>query len=155
VSENDMTKAERPEQVRILKESPPEGVDIARLLAGSLGGPVSPDRPGVPPWEYPEYAAAHPEVTFEELAHVRFPIRFGPSGDTSPSSIHEFAKPGVAPDRVPATLLDVVDFFLEAHAAGAWRWDTSDRTVIDNADAWPDPATFHASWQDRIARRLN
>jgi hypothetical protein len=149
-----MTEEERLERVRILIESVPEGVDIENLLGGSLAGPVSPERPDVPPWEYPEYAASHPGVTLEELARVRFPIRFEPNGHISPSSIHEFANPAGTHDRVPTTLLDVVDFFLEAHAAGVWSWDASDRTVIEDDEAWPDPGAFHAAWRARIARRL-
>lgn len=152
--ENNMTEEERLEQVRILKESAPEGVDIESLLAGSLAGPVSPDRPDVPPWEYPEYAAAHPEVTLEELARVRFPIRIESTGYTFPSSIHEFAWPAVTPDSARTTLLDAVDSFLEMHAAGAWRWEPSSRTVISDENAWPDPSAFHAAWRARIAGRL-
>ena len=113
MSEDEMTEEERLERVRILIESAPEGVDIESLLGGSLAGPVSPDRPDVPPWEYPEYAASHPGVTLEELARVRFPVRIESTGYTFPSSIHGFAKPGVTPDPVPKTLLDTVDFFLE------------------------------------------
>jgi len=94
-----MMKEERLERVRILKASVPEGVDINSLLGGSLAGPVSADRQDVPPWEYLEYAASQPEVTFEELARVRFPIRTESTGYTFPSSIHEFPKPGVTPDR--------------------------------------------------------
>lgn len=148
-----MTEEERLERVRILKASAPEGVDIEGLLGGSLAGPVSPDRPDVPPWEYPEYAASHPRVTLEELAKVRFPIRIESTGYTFPCSIHEFAKPGATPDPVPKTLLDAVDFFVEKHAVGAWRWDVADRTVIAHDDVAPDAATFHAAWQERIARR--
>ena len=154
LGEDEMTEEERLERVRILLESVPEGVDTENLLGGWLAGPVTPDRPDVPPWEYPEYAAAHPEVTFDELAHVRFPIRFEPGGYISPSSIHEFANPAGTHDRVPTTLLDEVDFFLETHAAGVWRWEPSTRTVIADNDAWPDPGTLHAAWRARIARRL-
>jgi hypothetical protein len=149
-----MTEDERLERVRILKASVPEGVDTENLLGGSLVGPVSPDRPDVPPWEYPEYAASHPEVTLEELARMRFPIRLQTTGYTFPSSIHEFAKPGVTPDPVPTALLDAVDFFLEMRAAGVWRWDADDRIVIADDDVAPDAETFHAAWRARIARRL-
>jgi len=153
VSEDDVTEDERLERVRILKASAPDGVDIEGLLGGSLAGPVNPDRPNVPPWEYPEYAAAHPGVTWEELARVRFPVRLQTTGYTFPSSIHELAKPGVTPDSVPTTLLDAVDFLLEMRAAGAWRWDAADRIVIADEDVAPDAATLHAAWRDRIARR--
>lgn len=154
VSNGGPTEDERIEKVRTLRESVPAGVDIDRLLAGSLAGPASLDRPRVPPWEYPEYAASHPGVALEELAHVRFPIRFEPGGAVSESSIHEFAKPGTTSKFFLMELLETVDLFLEMNAAGVWSWDPSERTVIHRGDAWLDPSALHDAWQARVAARL-
>ena len=154
MGDDDMTEEERLEAIRTLKETVPVGVDIESRLGGSLAGPVTPDRPDVPPWEYPEYAAAHPEVTFDELAHVRFPIRLEPTGHVMPTSIHEGATLGASVGFAPMPYLDQIDSYAVMHALGVFRWEVSERTVVHDAEVPFDPATFHAAWRARIARRL-
>lgn len=154
MSEDEMTEEERLEAIRTLKETVPEGVDIEGRLAGSLAGPVTPDRPDVPPWEYPEYMATHLGVTLEYLAHVRFPIRLEPTGHVMPTSIHEGATLGASAGFAPMPYLDQIDSYAVQHALGVFRWEVSERTVVHDAEVPFDPVTYRAAWRERIAKRL-
>jgi hypothetical protein len=138
----------------MLVESAPAGVDVERLLAGSLAGPESADRPDVPVWEYVDYAAAHPDVTLADLGAVRFPIRSA-RGGTFPTSLDELLKPGPAPAAVELTRGDIVELYAAMHAAGLLRWDAATRTIVQ-VDAPPsrDVAAVHAAWRARIAGPL-
>lgn len=136
----------------MLVESAPDGVDMERLLGGSLVGPASPDRPDVPAWEYVEYAETHPDVTLEDLGAVRFPVR-NARGDTFPTSIDELLNPGPGPAAVRRTRRDIVEFYAARHAAGLLRWDAATRTIVQ-LDPPPsyDAAAFHAAWEEKIDR---
>lgn len=134
----------------MLVESAPDGVDMERLLAGSLAGPESADRPDVPVWEYVEYAATHPGVTLDDLGPVRFPIR-NARGDTIPISIDELLSPGPGPAAVHATRRDVVDLYAAMHAAGLLRWDATTRTIVQVDAPSSDVAAVHTAWRARIA----
>ena len=153
LSDGIMSEHERLEKVRRLVESAPDGVDVELLLAGSLAGPVSADRPDVPVWEYVDYAATHPDVTLADLAAVRFPVR-NERGDTFPTSIDEQRKPGPRPTDV-RTIRDVVELYAAMHEAGLLRWDAATRTIVQ-LDPPPsyDVAAVHAAWRARIARPL-
>ena len=148
------TEDDRRERVRMLVESAPDGVDIESLLAGSLAGPESPDRPDVPVWEYVEYAATHPDVTLQDLGQVRFPIRNARLDTTFPTSIDELLKPGNGPAAVHRTRRDIIDLFAVMHAAGLLRWDAATRTIVQVDARSYDVAAGHAAWQDRIAGRI-
>lgn len=150
MSDGSWSEDERRERVRMLVESAPAGVDVERLLAGSLAGPESADRPDVPVWEYVDYAATHQDVTLADLAAVRFPIRSA-RGDTFPTSIDELLEPGPVPATVHLTRRDIVELYAAMHAAGLLRWDAATRTIVQ-VDAPPaDVAAVHTAWRERIA----
>jgi len=153
LSDSSMTEGERRERVRMLVESAPDGVDIESLLAGSLAGPESTDRPDVPMWEYVEYAATHPGVTLHDLGAVRFPIRNARGDTTFPTSIDELLKPGNVPVGLARTRRDIVDLFAVMHAAGLLGWDAATRTIVQVDAPSSDVAALHAAWRDRIAGR--
>jgi hypothetical protein len=154
LSDSSLSEDERRERVRMLVESAPDGVDIERLLAGSLAGPESADRPDVPVWEYVEYAATHPDVTLDDLGEVRFPIR-NARGDTVPTSIDELLKPGPGPAAVHPTRRDIVDLYAAMHAAGLLRWDAATRTIVRVDAPSSDVAAVAAAWRDQIAGPLS
>ncbi len=114
------------ELARKLKASHPEA-DIDSLVAGSLAGPASPDRPPVPAWEYLNYLASHPELSINDLSRTRFPVALQ-AGTTMVTSIAELIAPGPVPVTYQVTAEDVVRLYQLMHEAGVMRWNPQTRT---------------------------
>ena len=153
LSDSGLAEDQRCETVQNLVESAPDGVDIERLLAGSIAGPESAERPDVPVWEYVEYAATHPDVTLDDLGQVRFGIRSA-RGDTVPTSIDELLKPGPGPAAAYPTRRDIVHLDAAMHAAGLLRWDAATRTIVQVDPPSYDVAPVAAAWRHWIAGSL-
>ncbi|MGY4644850.1 hypothetical protein [Cellulomonas sp. URHB0016] len=149
MSGSGLSEDERRATVRMLVESAPEGVDVHRLLGGSLAGAESADRPDVPVWEYAEHVATHPDLTLDDLASLRFPFR-NAHGDTALTSLDELVAAGPVPGAVHPTRHDVVDLYGALHAAGLLRWDAETRTVVQVEAAPADVAAVVRAWRDRV-----
>jgi hypothetical protein len=148
--DGELTEQRRLAIIRELKEEHP-GVDIESTLAGALAGPASEDRPSVPVWEYPDYVAAHPEVSLEDLVEARFPITY-PTGERGVGSIAEYLHR--IPGRTPVYLVepvDVIELFRLEHEAGMLDWDPETRGLRMLRPARTSPEVYE-TWRKTLRR---
>jgi hypothetical protein len=126
-------------------------VDIESLVAGHLAGPASTDRPPVPVWEYLDYVEAHPGLSIEELAKVRFPILFHGGGSTV-TSIAEHTAPGPVPPTFVVTAEDVVRLFALMHEVGAMQWNAETRTIEELRPRDSYAPAIYEKWSSQLRR---
>jgi hypothetical protein len=122
----EFSEEQRAERLGILRAAHPE-IDIEALAGGTLAGPASPDRPPVPVWDYLDYLTAHPELSVDEMSHIRFPIALY-GGTTMVTSIAELTAPGPAVPTYAPAADDIVQLYRLMYQAGALRWNPQSRT---------------------------
>lgn len=145
------------ELVRELKADRPD-LDWDNLLMGRLAGPASDDRPAVPVWDYPAVAASDPEIQLEDLAAVRFPVRYF-EGGWSVTSVDEHLKPfpssyegTLLTPRFPRDAMSVIRMYQALHDADLVAWDADSRGLIYLQPIENHRATIN-SWADDETRR--
>lgn len=108
------------------------------LIAGSLAGPAWENRPPVPVWEYLDYQRAHPDISLDQIAATRFPVKIY-GGDIMPTSLAEHIGTWSGASRI-LTLEDIVAYFRIKHERGALDWDKG------------EPDAYRVPPPDRISR---
>ena len=144
-----LSEDERLKLLETIRASAPSHIDVDSLAAGELAGPVSPDRPPVPAWEYLDYLAAHPELSLDELSQFRFPILLH-NGYTTVTSIAELIAPGPIPSTYHLTPQDVVRLYQLQHEAGALRWNADTRTHEEVKPLADYRADVYGRWHQEL-----
>jgi hypothetical protein len=121
-----------PEQERLLTLARLEAAHpgASALAAGTLAGPATPDRPNVPIWDYANHVHEHPEIDFEDLVDVRFPVVFYGGADFTIDSAAEYLRTDPVAPPVPVTLPSVLELWQRLHDAGIVTWDRERRAVV-------------------------
>jgi hypothetical protein len=147
--EPEPTDAEVAALVQELKEDRPD-LDWDNLLSGRLAGPVTPDRPDVPVWDYLAFVKRHPETRLADLTSARFPVRYL-DGSWSVTSVDEDLRPvpssykGTLPEpAVTETAHTVISRYAALHDAGVIEWDPVERGVVHLKPIGSYTAVVHA-----------
>lgn len=118
------SEEQRQEILRLIKEAQPDR-DMSNVIAGSLAGPASPDRPPVPVWKYLAYKDEQQELTLTQIEQYRFPIILH-GGETMITSLAEMTEPAGPPTATPTYIVDTVDairLYELMHIRGALGWN--------------------------------
>ena len=118
---------------------------LSKLAGGQLAGRATPDRPNVPIWDYLTFAAAHPEISIDELAQIRFPLVYFGGEDFTIESAADDLKPRPIPSRKPLTLETVVDMWVALFTGGIVRWN-SDLRAVEMIQPMSDYARVLREW---------
>jgi hypothetical protein len=124
----ELAEEQRREKLRAIQAAAPPDVDIEALAAGSLAGPASPDRPPVPVWEYLDYQAAHPELSMDALAQIRFPIELHGGGVRMVTSLAELTLAGPRRPTYQVRPEDLIRLYQLIHESGGMIWNAPTRT---------------------------
>ncbi|MBT8163037.1 MULTISPECIES: hypothetical protein [Arthrobacter] len=143
---HEMSETARLARLRAVEEHIPEEARDRIKPLGTLAGPVSPDRPPVPVWEYMNYAAEHPGITEDHMAGIRFPLRLH-DGTLMVTSISEMV-PGNRPTPTfGITVADVVHLYQLMHDSGAVLWNASKLEHEEVKPASEYRTEVYAAWR--------
>lgn len=149
---NEFTEEERLRALEKVKKQFPER-DIEGFVVGRLAGPASPDRPNVPIWEYPAFLSEHPELSMNDLLHVRFPEIFE-DGFNSVSSLRDHLGRTSDSDRIdPLSPEDIIRLYRLNFEAGALRWNSETRSVEHTERMRTHQRTVLNKWMSEMHRR--